>query len=400
MSGSSGSIFTSSQARRRRFAGLPRARTLAAALVLGFAASVLVTAAPASAAPTPVVRINAGGGTVAATDAGPDWAADDGATWTNGAALGYDAVEAATAVTPVGDAPAEVFQTARSGGGSEPMAWSIPAAAGSYEVRLYLASLEADAAVGASVIEATAEGKAFVSGLDVVAAAGPAAGYLASTAVTSDGTIDVAVGTLAGSVAVSAVEVLALDAHALAAAPAALGFGQVDVGSTGTASVDVSLVGATEGAALEVTDVSDGFTATPSASALSADGTVSVDLAFSPTEAGTFSGTVTLAAGDATTVIGVSGVGVAVEEEPEPTPSASASPEPSSEPSGSAVATPEPSDDSPEPSTDPEPTSAPDPTTSSAPSATASARHRPSPAPPPNPALLLSPATSRMTSPR
>nr|MCU0267950.1 malectin [Acidimicrobiales bacterium] len=176
-----------------------RSRRVALATMItavALAAALLQTIAQASSADSST-RINAGGPAV--QDAG-------GATW-----LGDRNFKGGTALTSTtqvsGTTAPEVYDNARVG----MTAYQIPvAAAGTYRVRLLFAELQ-HAQAGQRVFTVRAEGRKFVSDLDLAAVAGYAAAYdVVRDVSVTDGTLNVKFVNTVGVATVSAIEVVPL----------------------------------------------------------------------------------------------------------------------------------------------------------------------------------------------
>jgi hypothetical protein len=143
----------------------------------------------------PIVRINAGGPLVAATDAGPDWEADTGAAnhpylanaGSNGTATGT--------VNPDGSVPSyvpnAVWGTERWS--SSGFSYDIPVAAGTpVYVNLYMGNqCECTNTAGARQFDVLIDGNLVLDNLDLTGTYGHQVGHLFQFEIVSDGIIDV-----------------------------------------------------------------------------------------------------------------------------------------------------------------------------------------------------------------
>jgi hypothetical protein len=159
-------------------------------------------------------RVNAGGAAVAATDGGPDWAADNGTTSpyrnTGSSTSSYTTVGSVDATVPAGT-PAALFSTERWDGASAPeMQWDFPVAAGTQvEVRLYFANrCTCTSLPGQRRFSVSLDGSPVLTTFDIVAAVGHNRGTMRSFTVTSDGTIDVDFAHVTENPLVNAVEIV------------------------------------------------------------------------------------------------------------------------------------------------------------------------------------------------
>ncbi|GAA1621906.1 malectin domain-containing carbohydrate-binding protein [Catellatospora bangladeshensis] len=166
--------------------------------------------------PTNVLyRVNAGGGAVAATDGGPDWAADDGGSpspYHNAVSntAGYGTVPGVDATVPAGT-PAALFSSERWDPGSAPeMSWQFPVNVGTeVEVRLYLANrYDGTAGPGTRVFNVTLDGTTVLAGLDLSGAVGHNVGTMRSFTVTSDGSVDLEFGHVVENPLINGIEIV------------------------------------------------------------------------------------------------------------------------------------------------------------------------------------------------
>lgn len=306
-------------ARNRRRMRPRRAGSLAALIALLIPVGIVGLAAPASATATPVLRINAGGPEVAATDGGPAWLADDASApsaMSNAGASGSTILTAAGAVSAPAGVPAAVLSDARVDSASgEPMRWTLDAPAGAYELRLHLAEIDPSAQVaGARTFGVTVDGAPMLISDDVYASAGADAGTTRSLRVDSDGTLEVEFVPGVGQPSVAGIELLSLDGPAVAASPAGHGFGEAVVGDSATQAVTLSLVGA-DGDSVDATSLTTtgDFSVDTSGPVSVVDGApVPVEVTFAPSAEGVTSGSLIIETAGAagTLVVPLSGIGV------------------------------------------------------------------------------------------
>lgn len=200
-----------------------------------------------------VYRVNAGGGSVAAT---PNWSADTAtqpSPYVNAGTIGNNVYTTPSAVgsnhpsIPAGT-PSAVFSSERwNPAASAPMQWSFPVTPGSYEVRLYFAELWYTTA-GARAFDASIEGVKVLTAYDIVAEVGAFTGVMKSFTVTADSTLDVAFGAVVENPKVNAIEIVSAGtgdtpAGQLSASPQSLSFGNVAVGQTSRLAVQLTNVG-------------------------------------------------------------------------------------------------------------------------------------------------------------
>jgi PKD repeat protein len=189
-------------------------RSLPANIFLaGRSATVSTPATPVS--PSDVLyRINAGGASVAATDGGPEWAADTSSTSTlrtsGSSAASYGTVPATTAAVPPGT-PTALFSSERwdAAGGNE-MQWDLAVPAGrTVDVRLYFANrCTCTGSVGQRSFDVSIDGTLVLDDYDIVADAGDQTGTMKTFPATSDGTIDLDFGHVFENPLVNAIEVV------------------------------------------------------------------------------------------------------------------------------------------------------------------------------------------------
>jgi len=288
--------------------GLRRALQIACALalagVLGGSgqASVSVGASAAAAPGTVLYRVNAGGPSLTGT---PSWDGDTQASpssFVNAAATGNTTYSTTAAIDtsdpslPAGT-PAALFQDERYDDATSPeMQWNFPVTAGSYEVRLYFAEIWGPAqVVGARKFNVSIEGTQVLSNYDVYADVGANKGVMKSFVVSSDSTLTIDFGHVAGfeNPAIKAIEIVSASApNTLGALPASLDFGSVAVGSTQTKQLQLSNLGGTgdpsitvNSATLGGTDASQ-FGAPFSSVTLAPGQSTTVNVSFTPTSSG------------------------------------------------------------------------------------------------------------------
>ncbi len=152
--------------------------------------------AGASADPSVLYRVNAGGSALLSVDDGPDWQADsagtspyrnsgsNSATWTSSVSLHGSFPSAAD-----DGAPAALYLSERWDPGNGPeMEWNFPVTAGTpLTVRLYLGNqCTCTDNVGERVFDVSLDGTEVLSDVDMVAAHGHRVGYVESFDVTAD----------------------------------------------------------------------------------------------------------------------------------------------------------------------------------------------------------------------
>jgi PKD repeat protein len=170
-----------------------------------------VSAATVAAAGQVLYRVNAGGPAIAASDGGPAWAADDGSLRNGGSSTAGYAPSAASDGSVPETTPAAVFDTERwDPAGNPEMQWRFPVAAGTtVEVRVYVADrCTCTSAAGDRVFDVSIDGAVVLDDYDVVADVGHQTGTMKSFVMTSDGTVDVAFGHVAGDPMVNAIEIV------------------------------------------------------------------------------------------------------------------------------------------------------------------------------------------------
>jgi N-acetylneuraminic acid mutarotase len=242
---------------RRHTARSCGARAARALVLLLFGLVVLLLPTTALGA-TVLYRVNAGGPTLAST---PDWSADTAATpspYGNSSLTGNYLFATTTAIdlthpsVPAGT-PASLFQTERYDvpGGAQ-MEWKFPVSAGSHEVRLYFAEIyPGTQSVGARVFDVFIEGSLALDNYDVFADAGGYRGVVKSFVVTSDSSLDIRFAHAVENPAIKAIEILdagheppPASPNTLAAVPTSVDFGSVAVGTTKSATIQLTNAGA------------------------------------------------------------------------------------------------------------------------------------------------------------
>ncbi len=165
-------------------------------------------------------RVNAGGPLIAATDGGPDWAADatDPSPYRNNGsnAAGASAVPSVNSSVPAGT-PAALFTDERwDASGAPEMQWTFPVPTGTHvAVRLYLANrCGCTASVGQRVFSVAIDGATVLSNYDIVADVGNDVGAMKEYTVTSDGTVNIDFTHVVENPLIDAVEIVNLDAAA------------------------------------------------------------------------------------------------------------------------------------------------------------------------------------------
>ncbi|MDN4483792.1 Ig-like domain-containing protein [Demequina lignilytica] len=260
--------------------------------------AIVAVGAPAAAAPTSVLRVNAGGAAAPSLDDGPAWSGDTElapSPLTNYLEAQSTTILADSAVTPLAGMPAGVLDTARVGGAEgAPMAWTLPAPAGLYELRLYFAEIDPSAtATGARVFDVSVNGATVLSSYDVSAEAG--VGGMESLSVESTGEIEVTFTSVSGlPPLLNGLELLAMAPAQVVAASDSVDLGTVEVGSTSSETVLLSnagdvdaTIGTVDVPAPFSTDASPGLT-------VPAGGSTSITVTFAPTTSGAAAASLTL----------------------------------------------------------------------------------------------------------
>lgn len=163
-------------------------------------------------------RIDAGGPTIAATDGGPDWAADqsDPSPYRNSGSntAGWGTVGALDPSVPAGT-PVGIFSSERwDPNDANEMQWSFPVPAGeNVEVRLYFANqYSGTSQVGQRVFNVTLDGTPVLTNYDIVADVGNEVGEMKKWDIVSDGTVNVNFGHVTENPLVNGIEIINLDA--------------------------------------------------------------------------------------------------------------------------------------------------------------------------------------------
>ncbi|PPA58678.1 malectin domain-containing carbohydrate-binding protein [Micromonospora chalcea] len=166
--------------------------------------------------PTNVLyRVNAGGWSIAATDGGPDWAADTSSSPspyhnTGSSVSSYTTAASLDSAVPAGT-PVELYNHERydPSGGAE-MTWQFPVPNGTeVHVRLYMANRYAGTAnAGTRIFDVALEGAVVLDDLDLSATAGHNVGTMREFTVVSDGSIDVEFRHVRENPLVNAVEIV------------------------------------------------------------------------------------------------------------------------------------------------------------------------------------------------
>ncbi|MFU8833191.1 MAG: malectin domain-containing carbohydrate-binding protein, partial [Wenzhouxiangella sp.] len=189
---------------------------------------------------TILFRVNAGGGLVAALDAGPDWTADTLSAPSVYLAAGGDF----TNTFPVQDVettvpastPTPIFETERwdPAGGAE-MLWQFPVVQGTpVEVRLYLMNgFEGTSEPGERVFHVNIDGARAFSDIDLAAEAGHRVGTVRTYQITADGMIDIEFLHVADNPLINGIEIVqtGVQPDVLSALPTSLDFGRLLIGS-------------------------------------------------------------------------------------------------------------------------------------------------------------------------
>jgi large repetitive protein len=175
--------------------------------------------------PVPIVRINAGGGTVAASDGGPNWEANTATGATSGPSYTVNTGNIATHDIPlsgrhasipeyVSDAEfVQLFANERWDPEAAPeMMWSIPVTSGIYEVRLYMGNgFAGTSGTNQRVFGVNIEGgPQEITGLDLSAKYGHQVGAMESyTVAVTDGVLNIEFLHQIENPLINAIEVLA-----------------------------------------------------------------------------------------------------------------------------------------------------------------------------------------------
>lgn len=175
--------------------------------------------------PVPIIRINAGGGTVSASDGGPNWEANTTGGATTGPSYSVNTGNIATHNIPLGGRHASIpeyisdteftqlFADERWDPAEAPeMLWSIPVANGTYEVRLYMGNgFAGTSGSGQRVFGVNIEGgPQEITGLDLSSTYGHQVGAMESyTVVVSDGVLNIEFLHQTENPLINAIEVLA-----------------------------------------------------------------------------------------------------------------------------------------------------------------------------------------------
>lgn len=165
--------------------------------------------------PRVLFRVNAGGAELAANK-GIDWADDANGSHVNSTphnASSYSAVGSVDGTVPAGT-PSALFSTeAWDSWDAQEMTWSFPVPVGTpVQVRLYFANrYSGTSQVGQRVFDVNIDGAGFLSGFDIVAAAGNNVGTMRSKNVTSDGSVDISFGHVTENPLVNGIEIIRTD---------------------------------------------------------------------------------------------------------------------------------------------------------------------------------------------
>ena len=162
-------------------------------------------------------RVNAGGGAVSATDAGPDWSDDSGSTSpyrnSNTNAAGYDSNRTLDGTVPA-TTPGAVFDSERwSPNDSPAMQWAFPVPAGTpIQVRLYFANrCSCTATSGSRAFNVQIDGSSVLPNYDIVADVGDQRGTMKAFNRTSDGTVNIDFAHVVENPLVNGVEIIRTD---------------------------------------------------------------------------------------------------------------------------------------------------------------------------------------------
>jgi uncharacterized protein YxjI len=166
-----------------------------------------------------IYRVNAGGSQLSASDGGPDWAADTGASPsgdTNAGAANSKTFTTSDSVSTTGSVssgtPTEVFESERYDLSSgDEMQWNIPVEGGqTYEVRLYFAETF-HTSDGQRVFDVSIEGTTVLDDYDIHADVGHDTGVVKSFTVESSPELDIDFSRETGNPKVVAIEIVPVD---------------------------------------------------------------------------------------------------------------------------------------------------------------------------------------------
>ena len=189
-----------------------------AATTVGNLPGTVFTGGPVSGASNSNIlyRVNAGGGAVAATDNGPDWAddtSDPSAVRNSGSnPAGYPSGATLNNSVP-STTPSSIFDSERWSPNDNPaMNWSFPVAAGSdVQVRLYLANrCDCTSAAGMRKFNVAVDGAPFLNSYDIVADAGNQVGTMKAVNVTvpSSGLVTINFGHVVENPLINGIEIV------------------------------------------------------------------------------------------------------------------------------------------------------------------------------------------------
>lgn len=163
-------------------------------------------------------RINTGGSTIAAVDAGPDWSADnsDPSPYRNNGSnfAGYGLIGTVNASVP-SSTPPDIFSSERWDPSDATEAqWTFPVTSGKHiAVKLYFANrYSGTSGVGQRVFDVTLDGTLVLNHYDIVADAGDQTGTMKEFDITSDGTVNIDFGHVTENPLVNGIEIVDLDA--------------------------------------------------------------------------------------------------------------------------------------------------------------------------------------------
>ncbi|WP_251343663.1 PKD domain-containing protein [Haloplanus halophilus] len=269
-----------------------------------FAGTVALGSGVASAAPTTLYRVNAGGDTLTALDSGPDWegVSASSTTYFNGDAAGDtpsgSAASSIDASVPA-DTPDEVFvNEIGDPPGGEEMQWEFDVPDGTQvEVRLYFADQHAQD----RSFDVEIEGSTVLQSYDPNDDVGHNVGTMKSFTTTSDGTVDIdffhGSGASDTNPFVNAIEIVQSEPspNELGAAPSTVDFGPTVIDDTTTESVQLTNLGddgdptitveSTSIVGPDASEFSDGFDDSGSVTLQPGEST-SIPVTFAPDSAG------------------------------------------------------------------------------------------------------------------
>jgi len=242
-----------------------------------------------SAAQTVIFRVNAGGAAQASLDAGIGWDLDTSGSpsalhnsGSNTAGFAGGSLDPSVPAST----PAAMFDTERwDPSGGDPMEWDFPVGTpGTYEVRLYFKNgFPGTSSVGGRVFNVLIEGVPVLSNYDIVADVGDQTAVMKSFIVTSDANLDIDFEHVTENPLINAIEIVAVASEGyLAAAPSALNFGSVEVGSPIILPITLTNLGTTTSIQLSPATINTDFQATVPGTLLAPGASIQILVTFDP----------------------------------------------------------------------------------------------------------------------